>query len=277
MPIYNQRWLREHQAVPTELGWKRHNTNEMLKMEKGLDTGGDVPQPIFRGAKILNVPKTVKVDPITFKTTFTFDYEIDEVDYEPISIVPVVRDNALPCTFVVDRVNKKIECNFSDVNVDGKNIWMHLYVEGNMATPIINSVYFSIDYQNPTVNRVILYGGAYRIYYNEITKKGRASYGFRVYDTVIEYEKEDVEVIIEYDGNGIVTSSVPIWSSVGNLIYIDISGDIKEGEEIGVTASVKGVKSAQSKIVVTFDKNNASKIFDEMTIDEKYQFHQKIN
>ena len=33
---YPQRWLREHQAVPTEQGWKREN-GELLKVQKGLE------------------------------------------------------------------------------------------------------------------------------------------------------------------------------------------------------------------------------------------------
>lgn len=34
---YPQRWLREHHAVPTVLGWERPNTHELLKCQKGLD------------------------------------------------------------------------------------------------------------------------------------------------------------------------------------------------------------------------------------------------
>lgn len=33
---YPQRWLREHQAVPTEQGWKLEN-GELLKVQKGLE------------------------------------------------------------------------------------------------------------------------------------------------------------------------------------------------------------------------------------------------
>lgn len=34
---YPQRWLREHNAIPTDKGWKRATTHELLKCQKGLE------------------------------------------------------------------------------------------------------------------------------------------------------------------------------------------------------------------------------------------------
>lgn len=41
---YPQRWLREHQAVPTEQGWKLEN-GELLKVQKGLEIVDPEPEP----------------------------------------------------------------------------------------------------------------------------------------------------------------------------------------------------------------------------------------
>ena len=274
MPIYTQRWLREHQAVPTELGWKRHNSNEMLKMQKGLATS-QPEQPVFISSTMKNIVSIAKVDPETFISRFTFDYIINEPEYEPILIEPICRDNVVSFDYEIDREKRQITCIGKDITVDGRNVWMQLYVEGRLCTNLYNSVYFSIDYKNPTINKVSIYGGSQYVYINN-GGKGRTNYGYRVYDTILTYEKEDVEVFVEYEGKGIITPSVIRWSSVGNLIYIDVEGDVEEGEQFYSYVQVKGVKSTKFKHTITFNRNNQTKLFDEMTDEEKDEYHSNM-
>lgn len=274
MPIYNQRWLREHQAVPTPLGWKRHNTTEMLKMQKGLEHL--MPeQPIFKSSKFKITNRIVVINPETNTGTFTYTYTIDESDYEPILIEPSNSGNK-NIDYTVDRASKTITCTINNLTVDGDSTQLYLYVEGQRSSNVYETIYFSIDYPNPTFNRVYV-GSTSRTFYinNSASYVGNGYFGYRVFDTILPYEKEDVEVVIEYTGSATITSKVSVYSSIGNLIDI-YSRDLMEGEEFYVYLKVKGVTSEKIKFVTkNLITNTEFKPFEELTEFEQLEFFNK--
>lgn len=64
---YPQRWLREHEAIPSVKGWERMSTGEILKCQKGLlEDEGLFPRMVF--VKQLEEITTVNSgDPINLK------------------------------------------------------------------------------------------------------------------------------------------------------------------------------------------------------------------
>lgn len=247
MPIYNQRWLREHKAVPTDRGWKRSTSNEMLKMQKGLNV--IVPeQPIFISSTMYDVPKYVLVDPVSLDTQVKVKYKIDEPDYEPMNIEPRFSvANGLIMDYVVDTKNKEITYNFHNVRADGSSTRLELYVEGKRSTNIYETVYFSLNHPNPKVVAIYLSDLLKTLYvYKSNGYKGHSSNFYRVFDTVYHYEHDDVEVLIDYDGEGNVYATRPNSNSptnINNSVWVHAEGDVKSGEIIKVRIKIGDVIS----------------------------------
>lgn len=281
MPIYNQRWLREHQAVPTEVGWIRPTTGELLKCQKGIEYS--VPeQPIFKSAKYGNLPDFVVIDPITRSGSFTFDYTINEPDYEPISIVPSSFYSTPICEYEVLRDKKKIQVNVSDVRYDGQSNMFYLHVEGQSATTGLlasNTVYFSIDYPDASINKVVPIGNLDKTIYIYKSTGNRASsyFSYRVYDTIVQYEKSDVEVeILDYTGESTITTIVKSWSSITNIVDIlSTDGKLKDGETFKVNLKVKNIPfTEQIKFTVKSSDRYLPKPFEEMTDEDWKQLEE---
>lgn len=52
---YPQRWLREHKAIPSDRGWERATTGEILKCQKGLIENQDLLGGfLLNGTTLLN-------------------------------------------------------------------------------------------------------------------------------------------------------------------------------------------------------------------------------
>lgn len=80
--IYPQRWLKEHKAVASVEGWRRPNTKELLKCQKGLDIP---PEPELKTVSTSGVPTNLTIDE-TGGGTFTFNYSFTDIDYVPVSV-----------------------------------------------------------------------------------------------------------------------------------------------------------------------------------------------
>lgn len=261
MPIYDQRWLREHNAVPTDRGWTRPTTGELLKCQKYLEHS--VPdQPILKSVTMYDVPQYVLVDPLSFKSDVKIKYRIDEPDYKPINVDPRMSlGGGLIMTPKVDEELKEITYQFSNVRVDGSSARLELIVDGKRTTRYYETVYFSINYENPKVTAIYLSDLLKTIFFYNDTGKGRSSNYYRVFDTVFHYEHDDVETIIEYNGNGNVYTTRPSSNSpnnINNSIYLHIEGDMKDGEEIKLQIKIGDVISNQTvyKVAVRNKSNN---------------------
>lgn len=83
---YPQRWLREAKAVTSPEGWRKEQTKELLKCQKGLDeTSPPEVLPTLKTVSISGLATTVTIDE-TGKGEFTFNYSFVDATYEPINV-----------------------------------------------------------------------------------------------------------------------------------------------------------------------------------------------